>query len=66
MVTEAEAEVVHRLAQHGRCRLLGIEVGIAAGENRQVNAVFHTSLPFLNAANRDPSSWSGPLMWTSY
>ena len=31
-VLEAEAEVVHRLAQHGWRGPLGIEIGIAAGE----------------------------------
>ncbi len=32
---EVEAVVVHRLAQDGRCRPFGIEVGIAAGEGGQ-------------------------------
>ena len=32
---EAEAEVVHRLAQYGRSGPLGIEIGIAAGEGGQ-------------------------------
>ena len=38
-VTEAEAEIVHRLAQHGRSGPLGVEVGIAVGESGEKNTL---------------------------
>ena len=64
---EAETVVIHRLAQDGRCRPFGIEVGIAAGKGRKdlrgspptALAVFRLAEGLVDHLHQI----DGPLVW---